>query len=105
MLQEGEEIAPNDVVPEIRRDVADAQRAVVLYLVRSSTTPQSWERLELDRAGSTFTGTVPVGESVEEVEQFFVQLVDDANNVSVSSKKGQDFSALPAPTTWPRSSR
>ena len=78
---------------------ADAQRAVVLYLVRSSTTPQSWERLELDRTGNTFTGTVSVGESVEEVEQFFVQLVDDANNVSVSSKKGQDFSALPAPTT------
>ena len=31
------------------------------------------------------------------VEQYFVQLVDDANNVSVSSKKGQDFAAPATP--------
>lgn len=78
---------------------SDARRAVVLYLVRSSTQSQSWQKLEHVNGGDTFTGTASVDPSIEEVEQFFVQLVDDANNVSVSSKKGQNFSALPAPTT------
>jgi hypothetical protein len=35
--------------------------------------------------------------STPTVEQYFVQVVDDANNVSVSSKKGQDFEAPAQP--------
>ncbi len=72
---------------------ADATSATVLYLARSSTSPQAWKKVTLTSSdgGTTFTGFDTV--ATPTVEQFFVQLVDDANNVSTSSKKGQDFEA------------
>jgi hypothetical protein len=75
----------------------DAATATVLYLARSSTTGQTWTSVPLDRSadGHTFTGSHVVGTPT--VEQYFVQVVDNANNVSVSSKKGQDFAAPAQP--------
>ncbi len=76
----------------------DAATARVLFLTRSSTSAQSWSVVDLvTTGGGTFTGTASVGASTTQVEQYFVQLVDSANNVAVSSKKGQDYSAAPAP--------
>ena len=76
----------------------DATRATVLFLARSSTSQRVWTSVTLTRSsdGHTFTGSDAVG-TTPTVEQYFVQLVDDANNVSVSSKKGQDYAAPAEP--------
>ncbi len=76
---------------------SDAASATVLYLARSSTSYQQWQQVTLTSTdgGHTFTGSDAV--STDTVEQFFVQLVDSANNVSTSSKKGQDFQAPAQP--------
>ena len=77
----------------------DADSATVLYLVAGGPSLQAWKKVALTSSdgGRTFTGTdtVPAGTTL--VEQYFVQLLDKANNVSVSSKKGQDFSAETRP--------
>ncbi len=74
----------------------DVRAATALFLARSSTTGQSWTRVQLTSTnGRTWSGSAPAGAAT--VEQYFVQLLDDANNVSVSSKKGQDFAAPAQP--------
>jgi hypothetical protein len=75
----------------------DAASATILYLARSSTSGQAWTSVPLVKStdGHTFTGAHAV--STPTVEQYFVQLVDNANNVSMSSKKGQDFAAPAQP--------
>ncbi len=76
---------------------SDAVSATVLFLARSSNGPQAWTRVALSQTGpGTFHGTA-TGIMTTTIEQYFVQVVDDANNVSVSSKKGQDFAAPAAP--------
>ena len=75
---------------------SDAEKATVLFLARSSTTGQAWTRVSLTKTGpGAFSGTAPV--TTPTIEQYFVQVVDGANNVSVSSKKGQDFAAPATP--------
>jgi hypothetical protein len=76
---------------------SDVATATVLFLAKSSTTGQGWTKVTLTSSdgGHTWTGNNSV--SLPTVEQFFVQLVDSANNVSVSSKKGQDFAAPARP--------
>jgi len=81
----------------------DATSATVLYLARSSTTAKAWTKVTLTQSSPgvfTFTGpVVPATPAVDSIEQYFVQLVDSSNNVSVSSKKGQDFEAPARPTS------
>jgi uncharacterized delta-60 repeat protein len=75
----------------------DVTSVTVLYLARSSTTGQAWTKVPLSLVAGKWAGSHAV--STPTVEQYFVQVVDDANNVSVSSKKGQDFEAPAAPTS------
>jgi hypothetical protein len=76
---------------------ADSRHASVLYLVTSSTASHAWVHVDLTSSDNhTFTGIGPVPAGTTAVEQYFVQVVDAANNVSTSSKKGQDFSAQTA---------
>jgi large repetitive protein len=76
---------------------ADAEKATVLFLARSSATARAWQSVTLVKTGpGTFSGTA-TGITDPTIEQYFVQVVDDANNVSVSSKKGQDFAAPATP--------
>jgi uncharacterized delta-60 repeat protein len=76
----------------------DVKKVTVLYLARSGVTGQPWTKVTLTSTdgGHTFTGTSNIS-PLTTIEQYFVQVVDDANNVSVSSKKGQDFAAPATP--------
>lgn len=79
------------VVFSTSTDVADVQRGVILY--RDDAGPE-WQRAELDRlSDGEWSAGVPLRAGATTVSEFFVQLVDEAGNVAVSSNKGRRFTA------------
>ena len=75
----------------------DVIRAVLLLLPGAGTAPQAWQHVELVKGpNGTWVGTAPVASGVTVVGSYFVQLVNAAGNVGVSSNKGRDYSAASA---------
>jgi hypothetical protein len=71
----------------------NVQRGVLLFLPAGGPTPQAWQHVELiNTGGGKWVGTVALPSSVTSIGQFFVQLIDNAGNVGVSSNKARNYS-------------
>ena len=87
-------VLDGQVAIEVEVGDLDVARVVVLYVESNAGDPKVWRSIELSAADAQrFVGVGAVAPGTTEVD-YFIQVLDTGGNVSVSSDKGTNFSAV-----------
>jgi hypothetical protein len=94
-------VVDGEVAIEVDVGDGDVARVLALYVERDAPDPKTWRTLELvPTDGDSWFGTDIAAAGATELD-YFVQVLDQGGNVSVSSDKGSNFTAGPPPDVEP----